>query len=871
MKVQGQTAVLRLTSQRSLWWVLLSGTVSVGSASAQTPTDVVADPPAPVRCTISPSADPAPGGLVLWYEQPASRWTEALPVGNGRIGAMVFGGVVRERIQLNECSIWQGRRGSRPVPDSASALASIRRMLFEGRYKEGQAAAARELLCDAIEDSYQTLGDLLIESPLSTDASEYRRGLDLATCTAVTSWVDRGFRCTRTVFASHAAPALVVRQQTEEPSGLFVRVSLRRERSCDGCLLTTAAAVEDGRGRIRLRGTTEADAGNGVRFAADLIIQAEGGSIAVDGDGIAVRAANAMTIRLVAATDFPFVGTGAVEAMKSLRAGTDPVRPDPDSLIAASIAASAVPYGKLQTDHETAWKRDFDRCELEIGPPAVELEQMPTDKRLRRVGEGAIDPGLAALYVQYARMLLLASSVDGGLPANLQGIWSEHLHAPWNADYHLNINLQMNYWPAEVLNLPSTVAPLTDFVERLAIDGAVTARRMYGASGWMAHHCTDAWAWTVPSHRTTVWSLWPHGGGWISQTIHDHWDFGRDRRFLREQAFPLLRGCAAFYLDWLCEDPDRHDLVGGPSASPENAFLLPDGSAADTAMGNTMDQMIAFDVLRNFLEEARALGIVASDDPLVMRAERALKKLRPPQVGADGRLLEWAEPWPEAEPGHRHMSHLFALHPGRQITPQDQPELAAAARKSLDERLRKGGGHTGWSRAWLILFFARLQDGQRAFENLQQLLARSTLPNLFDDHPPFQIDGNFGAAAGIAEMLVQSHREVASDASSQESGPGHVIALLPALPAEWSRGSVRGLRARGAVEIDLMWAERRLLFAVIRASGQEPLRVAWPVDAPPPSVTRIADNTSVECKRSGDWIQVAPAGVAGSYRLAPAR
>jgi alpha-L-fucosidase 2 len=853
-----------------MWTALWSAAIATSSLALPSE-DVVQDSPNPVRCTISPSADPAPSGLVLWYEQPAGQWTDALPVGNGRIGAMVFGGVVRERLQLNECSVWQGRRGSRPVPDSAAALPSIRRMLFEGRYKEGQAAAARDLLCDAIEDSYQTLGDLLIESPLSIDATEYRRGLDLATCTAVTSWIDRGFRCTRTVFASRAAPALIVRQHTEEPGGLFVRVSLRRERSCDGCVQTTVAAVEDGRARIRLRGTTEAEVGNGVRFAADAIIHCDGGSIAVDGDAIAVRAANAMTITLVAATDFPFVGASAADAMKSLRAGADPVRPDPDSLIAASVAASAMPFSKLQSEHEAAWKRDFNRFELELGPPAAELEQLPTDKRLRRIGEGVVDPGFAALYVQYSRMLLLASSVRGGLPANLQGIWSEHLHAPWNADYHLNINLQMNYWPAEVLNLPSTVAPLTDFVERLALDGAVTARRMYGASGWMAHHCTDAWAWTVPSHRTTVWSLWPHGGGWISQTIHDHWEFGRDRQYLREQAFPLMRGCAAFYLDWLCEDPDRHDLVGGPSASPENAFLLPDGSAADTAMGNAMDQMIAFDVLRNFLDEARALGILASEDPIVSRAEEALKRLRPPQIGADGRLLEWAEPWAEAEPGHRHMSHLFALHPGRQITPQDQPELAGAARKSLDERIRKGGGHTGWSRAWLVLLFARLQDGARAFENLQQLFARSTLPNLFDDHPPFQIDGNFGAAAGVAEMLLQSHREVAGDSLSQDSGCGHVIALLPALPAQWSRGSVRGLRARGAVEVDLMWSERRLLFAVFRASGQEPLRVAWPADAPQPKVTRVADNQAVECTRRGDWIQIAPAGVAGSYRLTDTR
>ncbi len=837
---------------------------------------------APPRCTVAPSADLAPPGIVLWYRQPAAQWTDALPVGNGRVGAMVFGGVRQERIQLNENSVWEGTAGSRKVPDSAASLARVRELLFDGKIVEAQKLASQTMLVDTIDDSYQTLGDLLIESPLSVDATEYRRGLDLATGVAVTSWVDRDRRVYRTVFASHATNALVVRQESEEIEGLFLRLSLDRKASCDGCALSITSEIvadssgkeEASRGIIHLRGATAAGAGEGVRFAADIIIEREGGSIEVDGTGIVVRAANAVNVFVLATTDFPFVGADRATAVKALLSGGVIARPDPEVALKQLFATLPKNRRDMMWDHEKAWRAVFDRFDIELGPPNVDSAALPTDERLKRVADGASgpgvsDPGLVALYVQYARALLMSSSVSGGLPANLQGIWCDHLKAPWNADFHININLQMNYWPAETLNVAPTVPPLVEYVERLAIDGRECAKRMYGANGWMAHHATDAWCWTVPAGKHTVWALWPHGGGWMTQTIHDHWDYGRDARFLRERAFPLSRGAAEFYLDYLVTDPESGFLVSGPSSSPENTYRLPGGGHADTGMGNTMDQMIVHDLFVNLIEEADAIGADAQTDEVVKRVRVAITKLKPPKIGADGRIMEWADPWEEAEPGHRHMSHLFGVHPGHQITADGTPELLAAARKSLDFRLANGGGHTGWSRAWLVNMFARLKDGEQAWHHVQMLLAKSTLPNLFDNHPPFQIDGNFGGAAGVGEMLVQSHKEVGEGGGEGEAR-GHVIELLPALPKEWQRGAVRGLRARGGVTIDIMWSDGKLALATLTSSGDEPLRIAWPADAPLPMVVRGLDSTVVAPERVGNWLLIAPAGGASAFRISHA-
>ncbi len=823
-----------------------------------------ANPPSPPRETIAPSKDSAPPGHVLWYSAPATEWTRALPVGNGRLGAMVFGGVREERIQLNEDSLWEGNGHRMSIPDSAGSLARIRELLFDGLVRQGQELAAQTMMRDTTGDSYQTLGDLRLESPMPVDATDYRRGLDLSTGVAVTAWRDRDSQCLRTVFASHAVNAIVMRQESEEREGVFLKCTLDRPRSCGECPLSIAAEVHGSRGVIHMRGATDPDPAIGVQFGCDVLIELEGGSMALDGNSIIVRAANAVTAIVVAATDFPFVGAERGAALAALRAGTVVARPSVEALLTQTISTFPVARGEMRWDHERAWRARFDAFDIELGPPNVEAESRPTDERLARVrsDESVSDPGLVVLYTQYARALLISSSVAGGLPANLQGLWCNDLEAPWNADYHLNINLQMNYWPAEVLSVAPTVDPVIDFVERLAFRGEEVARTMYGARGWMAHHVTDAWCAAIPAGPLTVWGLWPHGGGWMAQTIHDHWDYSRDDAFLRTRAFPLLRGAAEFYLDYLVPDPESGMLVGGPSSSPENSFRLPDASHADTGMGNTMDQMIIHDLFSNLLEEAEALGESAQSDQVVVRAREALSKLSPPKIGADGRIMEWSEPWEEAEPGHRHMSHLFGVHPGRQITAQGTPALMQAARKSLDARLAHGGGHTGWSRAWLISMYARLREPAEAWKHIQLLFAKSTLPNLFDNHPPFQIDGNFGAAAGIAEMLVQSHREVGTGESR-----GHIIELLPALPAQWSRGSVRGLRARGGVSLDLLWSDGVMTLATIRSSGAEPLRIAWDASQPLPTIRRASDQAEVIPRQVGEWIEIAPARAADTFRL----
>ena len=806
--------------------------------------------------------------MVLWYAAPAQAWTQALPVGNGRLGAMVFGGVREERIQLNEGSLWEGDGNRFATPKSAAELPRIRELLFDGIVQQAQDLATKTMMRPTPGDSYQTLGDLRLESPMPVDAIDYRRGLDLSTGVAVTAWRERTFQVVRRVYASHAINAIVIRQESEDHEGIFLRIRLDRPPSSTGSPLAIVADTHDARGVIHLRGGTDPSAAIGVQFGADILIEPEGGSIGVEGNTIVVRAANAVNIIVVAATDFPFVGAQREAALAAMRAGSQVARPAVESLLAESIAAIPIERRQMLADHERAWHTRFDQFDIELGPPSVEAEQLPTDERVTRLrtNPDASDPGLVALYTQYARALLISSSVRGGLPANLQGIWCDDLEAPWNADYHININLQMNYWPAEVLNIASTVDPVIDFIDRLALRGEEVARTMYGAQGWMAHHATDAWCGAVPMGPLTVWGLWPHGGGWMTQTVHDHWDFGRDEAFLRRRAFPLLRGAAEFYLDYLTVDPASGKLVSGPSSSPENSFRLPDGSTADTGMGNTMDQMIIFDIFANLIEEANALGPEASRDPVVARVREAITKLKPPPIGADGRIMEWADPWDEAEPGHRHMSHLFGVHPGRQITSQETPALMTAARKSLDYRLAHGGGHTGWSRAWLISMFARLKDAPQAWHHMQMLLSKSTLPNLFDDHPPFQIDGNFGGAAGVAEMLVQSHREV-----GEGDERGHVIELMPAVPAAWSRGSVRGIRARGGVSIDLLWSDGALLLATINSSGAEPLRVAWSMDAALPTIHRASDSSVVVPDRVGDWLVLAPRGSPQSFRISNLR
>ena len=768
---------------------------------------------------VPPSHDAPPDGLVLWYRQPAADWNEALPVGNGRLGAMVFGGVARERIQLNESSVWEGSPALLEAKECATWVPVIREAWFAGRIAEAQRLAQEHMLGQETDRSYQTLGDLIIESIDPADAGEYRRGLDLATGVALTSWRSRSATFSRTVLASRAFDCIVVRLDADAPESISCDISLARERSCGSCPLSIESSAAPGAGVIRMRGRTEQEDGQGVAFGCDVTVEVDGGKVRDKGSGrLGIFAADSVTILISAATDFPFANAAR---------GAVPGTFDLDRALRAGTASAPRDFRAMLRAHEAAWRTQFDRFSIELGPADRRRESMPTDQRLAALRDSLgstplaqpLDPSLVALAVQYARALMIGSSQPGTLPSNLQGLWCEHMKAPWNADYHTNINLQMNYWFAEQANLAECTEPLMDFISRIAGRGALTAQRAWDCGGWCAHHASTAWANTAPT-GAAVWGLWPMGGAWIVRHAHEHWLHSGDDEFLRTRAFPLTVGASQFVLDWLVTDPVTGLLVAGPSASPENEFVLADGTRASVGMGNAMDQQIALDLLSNLIDQAEAIGHDAWWHPVVARAREVRPKLAPTSIAADGRIREWSRDFAEAEPGHRHMSHLYALHPGREITPAGTPELAAAARRTIEARLASGGGHTGWSRAWLVCFYARLGDGNEAERHVRLLLGKSTLPNMLGTHPPFQIDGTFGLAEGVLQMLVQSHRTEGSGADRVR-----IIDLLPALPDAWPEGRIRGMRLRGGAEIDFAWSAGKVTHATIRTSGRETLRI----------------------------------------------
>ncbi len=721
--------------------------------------------------------------LKLWYEQPASSWVEALPIGNGRLGAMIYGGESTDHIQFNEETLWTGRPHDYSHEGASEYLGTIRKLLWEGKQKEAEKLALEKFMSVPLhQEKYQPFGDLWLEFANHDSITEFRRELDIANAICRTTYMTGGKKYTREYFASHPANLIVIRLLSDNRRSLSFDLKMTalhedfKVTPGENNTLTLAVKVK-----------------NGVLYGSSTArVLLKGGKINCSEDGLHIENANEATILLSAATNF---------------VSPNDVSGNPEALCAKHLeAAEGKSYEKLKKEHIEDYRKYFDRFSIDLGSSGK--ENLPTDKRINEIPV-EMDNSLAALYVQYGRYLLLSSSREGSYPANLQGIWNDRLNPPWDSKYTVNINIEMNYWPAEVLNIAECHEALFRMIGEVVPAGSKVADDHYNARGWVLHHNTDIWRGAAPINASDH-GIWVGGSGWMAHHYWEHFLFGRDTSFLRNTAWPVMKSAAMFYADFLVADPATGWLVSCPSNSPETGGLV---------SGPTMDHQIIKSLFRACIEADKILD---ANDAFVDTLESLLPRIAPYRIGRFGQLQEWMDDIDDPDNKHRHVSHLWGVHPGKEINWKDNPEFMEAARKSLEARGDEG---TGWSLAWKINFWARFREGNHTWQMVRMLLrpqgmpaARATgggssgggsYPNLFDAHPPFQIDGNFGGAAGIAEMLIQSHLDE--------------IDILPSLPDAVPSGKIRGIRARGGFELDFEWDEGKLIDLKVKSVSGMPL------------------------------------------------